>query len=196
MVEKKTIKKKKPPRKVQKKQTLAFSLLKVFAGIVILIVLVVGTGFLARYLLTPEQATKRPDNEKIAFRNKKIEKKSYGTKPSGSKTLSFEIFSKEDRSGQGRKAVQNKVHYKGRPRVAIIIDDLGHDRFIAEKFLSLEAPLTFSLLPFGPYSKKIAVAADLKGKEIMLHLPMEPVEYPEADPGKGALLFSMNPDHR
>jgi len=194
MAEKKTIKKKKPPGKVQKKQTLALSLLKVFAGIVILIVLVVGTGFLTHYLLMPEPAIKRLDNNRVVSRNKKMERKSYGTATPGLKTPSFEIFSKEDRSGQGRKAVQNKVQYKGRPRVAIIIDDLGHDRFIAEKFLNLDAPLTFSLLPFGPHSKKIAKMADLKGREIMLHLPMEPVEYPEANPGRGALLFSMDPD--
>jgi len=28
----------------------------------------------------------------------------------------------------------------------------------------------------------------------MLHLPMEPEEYPKTDPGKGALLTSMTPD--
>ena len=33
-----------------------------------------------------------------------------------------------------------------------------------------------------------------KGVETMLHLPMEPKEYPKADPGPGALLTTMAPD--
>ena len=40
----------------------------------------------------------------------------------------------------------------------------------------------------------IAQAADAKGLEVMLHLPMEPEEYPRVDPGPGALLTSMSPD--
>lgn len=83
-----------------------------------------------------------------------------------------------------------------RPRVAIIIDDLGYDRRLAEKFLSLDGPLTYAILPHSPYRNEIANAARLKGADVMLHLPMEPNEYPEIDPGPGALLSSMTPDER
>jgi polysaccharide deacetylase 2 family uncharacterized protein YibQ len=81
-----------------------------------------------------------------------------------------------------------------RPRVAIIIDDIGYDRKIANDFLALKIPLTFSVLPFSPFGRKIAEAAHLRGTEIMLHLPMEPVEYPRVNPGPGGLLTSMGPD--
>lgn len=80
------------------------------------------------------------------------------------------------------------------PLVCIIIDDMGYDRKLAEKFLGLEAPVTFSILPFSPFQKAITKAAELKQVEIMLHLPMEPDEYPRVNPGPGALLTSMSPD--
>ncbi|MCU0600274.1 MAG: divergent polysaccharide deacetylase family protein [Desulfobacterales bacterium] len=82
------------------------------------------------------------------------------------------------------------------PEVAIIIDDIGYDKGLAEKFLNLNGPLTFAILPFSRYSTEIARIADRKGSQVMLHLPMEPNEYPSVDPGKGALLASMTPDER
>ncbi len=82
------------------------------------------------------------------------------------------------------------------PRVAIIIDDLGYDLRMAERFLDIEAILTYSVLPHSPYARQIANAASLNGSEVMLHLPMEPDEYPEVDPGPGALLADMTPDER
>ena len=80
------------------------------------------------------------------------------------------------------------------PRACIIIDDMGYDRKLAKKFLGLDVPFTFSMLPFSPFQKTITKAARLKHVEIMLHLPMEPDEYPRVNPGPGALLTSMSPD--
>jgi len=81
-----------------------------------------------------------------------------------------------------------------KPRVAIIIDDVGYDRLLADKFIGLNAALTLSILPYSPHQKTIARSAHAQGAEIMLHLPMEPLEYPEINPGPGALLTSMSPD--
>jgi hypothetical protein len=83
---------------------------------------------------------------------------------------------------------------KKQPRVAIIIDDLGYDRALAEKFIGLSAALTLSILPHSPHQQVIAHIAHAHGAEVMLHLPMEPAEYPEINPGPGALLTSMSPD--
>ena len=80
------------------------------------------------------------------------------------------------------------------PRVAIIIDDIGYDRPLAEKFIELNGALTLSILPNSPHRQEIARSAWARGAEIMLHLPMEPQEYPAIDPGPGALLASMSPD--
>lgn len=81
-----------------------------------------------------------------------------------------------------------------KPLACIIIDDIGYDKNLADRFLGLNIPLTFSMLPFSPFQEDIAQAAETKGLEIMLHLPMEPDEYPKVDPGPGALLTSMTPD--
>jgi len=82
------------------------------------------------------------------------------------------------------------------PRVAIIIDDIGHDKKMAERFLSLNANMTFSILPHSRFCKEISVLVVRKGYEVMLHLPMEPDEYPMVDPGSGALMVAMTPDER
>ena len=82
----------------------------------------------------------------------------------------------------------------GRPKVAIIIDDLGYDHNMAAKFISLDAALTFAVLPHSPFQKKIADLAHAKGKQTMLHLPMEPNKYPSVNPGPGTLLSTMPPD--
>ncbi|MFQ5894391.1 MAG: divergent polysaccharide deacetylase family protein [Nitrospinota bacterium] len=78
-----------------------------------------------------------------------------------------------------------------RPRVAIIVDDLGHQWRPAEELLALDAPLTFAVLPGLAASERIARAAREKRREVLLHLPMEPLGYPWEDPGPGALLQAM-----
>ncbi len=83
-----------------------------------------------------------------------------------------------------------------RPVVAIIIDDFGYDRAMAKKFMALDRNLTCAVLPHATYSRQIAELARQSSHEIMLHQPMEPVEYPLVDPGPGALLSSMTPDER
>ncbi|MFO7932356.1 MAG: divergent polysaccharide deacetylase family protein [Desulfosalsimonas sp.] len=83
-----------------------------------------------------------------------------------------------------------------RPRVAIIIDDLGREKDIAEKFFSLKGRFTYAVLPGSTFQSEIADRAHRNGGEVMLHQPMEPRNYPENDPGKGALLSSMTADER
>jgi polysaccharide deacetylase 2 family uncharacterized protein YibQ len=79
-----------------------------------------------------------------------------------------------------------------RPKVAIVIDDLGGENHIAQEILRWDVPLTFSILPFTPYAKSLAQQAHQKGKEVILHLPMEPHGYPKTKPGEGALLQEMD----
>jgi len=79
-----------------------------------------------------------------------------------------------------------------RPKIALVIDDLGGERLIARELLEWDLPLTFSILPFTAYAKSIAREAHQKGKEVILHIPMEPHGYPKVRPGEGALLGEMN----
>jgi polysaccharide deacetylase 2 family uncharacterized protein YibQ len=68
------------------------------------------------------------------------------------------------------------------PRLAIIIDDLGSDRGVAEAVFALSYPLTISVLPNHEHSVDIAKEAHRRGFQVMLHLPMQSVanETPEA----------------
>lgn len=80
------------------------------------------------------------------------------------------------------------------PKIAIIIDDLGYDCAFAHAFLAVDLSLTLSILPFTPHTRSIARKSNKEGREIMLHLPMEPRSYPALNPGDGVLLVSMDKD--
>lgn len=81
-----------------------------------------------------------------------------------------------------------------KPRIAIIIDDLGYNNGIEKKFLKLPFNLTYSILPHSPQQRLVAATAHKNGRDVLLHLPMEPMEYPHVNPGPGALLVSMSTD--
>ena len=78
-------------------------------------------------------------------------------------------------------------------RMAIVIDDMGWDLSIAQALLDLDIPLSFALMPQAPYKMQIAAEAQRHGYDILLHLPMEPHDYPQVNPGKDALLSQMSP---
>ena len=80
----------------------------------------------------------------------------------------------------------------GLPVVAIVIDDLGYQKQLAVDFIEVDAPLTLSFLPQAPFAGELVRQADQKGKETLLHLPMEPKEFPQVNPGPKALLTSMS----
>jgi hypothetical protein len=79
-----------------------------------------------------------------------------------------------------------------RPKIAIIIDDLGYNSDLAFSFLKLNLELSLSILPSAPFTDIIVREANKKGREIILHQPMEPKDYPSVYPGRSALLLSMN----
>ena len=59
-----------------------------------------------------------------------------------------------------------------RPKLAIVIDDLGNDRAQADALFRLSYALTLSVLPHEADSGEIAEEAHRRGYEVMLHLPM------------------------
>ena len=74
-------------------------------------------------------------------------------------------------------------------RAAVIIDDLGQDLEAARKLLALPYPITFSVLPHLLHSAVTAEEVHRSGREVMLHLPMEPDS--SAQPGKGEIRIGM-----
>jgi len=77
------------------------------------------------------------------------------------------------------------------PQIALIIDDIGHSRSLADRFISLHATLTFSVLPHLVYSRELAQDLHHQGYEVMLHQPMEPLD-DCCDPGPGAVFVGDN----
>jgi polysaccharide deacetylase 2 family uncharacterized protein YibQ len=168
-------------RKTKKRPDMILQLMKVAGALTVLVLLVVSVAVLAHFVF------KRPssyDAPSVKLPAPKVQKP---TKPA------YEVYT---RKPVPPKPVEKLSQLPGDkpPLVAIIIDDIGYDRHITRRLLSLEVPLTFSVLPNGPYSKQLAGQARSKGMEIMLHLPMEPKEFPDVNPGPGALLTRMTPD--
>jgi len=75
--------------------------------------------------------------------------------------------------------------------IAVIIDDFGHNTRAAKPFIEMPLPVALSFLPGLPHSRELAQEALEKGKTLLLHLPMEPLGYPQTDPGPGAVLTSQ-----
>ncbi len=82
---------------------------------------------------------------------------------------------------------------KKKPRIALIIDDIGFSETRLDSFLEIGAPLTFSILPKLPMSAQLAEKIHREGHEVMLHQPMEPMD-PFVDPGPGALYVNDSPE--
>lgn len=80
------------------------------------------------------------------------------------------------------------------PWVAIIIDDFGYSRQRGQAFIEMNFPVTLSILPGLPHSRAISEAARQAGKEVMLHMPMQPQGWPEVQVENGALLVGLDPD--
>jgi hypothetical protein len=59
------------------------------------------------------------------------------------------------------------------PVVAIIIDDMGNRLQDGHNALNLPGAITYSFLPHTPHAWNMAKQAHARGKQVMLHLPME-----------------------
>jgi len=79
----------------------------------------------------------------------------------------------------------------GRPRISIIMDDLGLNAEATRRTIALPEGVTLSFLPYGKAAPELAEAARADGHEVMLHLPMEPRG--SADAGPNALMADMTP---
>ncbi len=74
--------------------------------------------------------------------------------------------------------------------IALIIDDIGFNLGPLKELLKINSPLAFAVLPYAPHAVAAAELIHAQGREIMLHLPMEP-RAEKDDPGPGALLRAL-----
>lgn len=80
---------------------------------------------------------------------------------------------------------------KIKPKISIVIDDLGDNSIIARKMLSLPGKMTAAILPQTPHAKLISKIAEENGHDIIMHLPMEAYSRPDLL-GPGALFQNMD----
>ena len=88
------------------------------------------------------------------------------------------------------------IKAKPRPRpvgsgmVAIIVDDMGSSMQEVRSLLAIDIPITFSVIPGLARAKGVAEAAHDGGREVMVHMPMQPKGYPLQRLEKNGLLLA------
>ena len=77
--------------------------------------------------------------------------------------------------------------------IALVIDDFGFQpEELITQFMSLPLRFTPAILPGYPRSALALDRAQQSGRSPILHLPMQPKDYPATDPGPGAILAGMD----
>jgi polysaccharide deacetylase 2 family uncharacterized protein YibQ len=77
--------------------------------------------------------------------------------------------------------------------IAIVIDDLGQDVKQAKEVFMLPGNITVAILPGLAQSKNVANLARQAGREVLLHMPMEPLKNHEKTQSPGTLSADMTP---
>lgn len=77
------------------------------------------------------------------------------------------------------------------PVLSIVIDDIGQNPTALKALMALGLPLTYSLLPESPNAANIAKQIRQGGHELLLHLPMEPLNK-DHNPGPNAITMDLH----
>ena len=101
----------------------------------------------------------------------------------------IQLYSQKELVGQWR--LRQVSHLL---RAAIVIDDLGQSPEAARKLLGLPYPLAWAILPNQRHSAETAEMAHQAGREVLLHLPMQPGPGSSVGPGEGAINIGMGRD--
>ncbi len=80
------------------------------------------------------------------------------------------------------------------PRVSVVIDDLGYSMDgLVRSLLAMDVPLTFGVIAGLEHSVAFAESARAHGHEVILHIPMEPLDRRDHDPGRNAIEAELDP---
>jgi polysaccharide deacetylase 2 family uncharacterized protein YibQ len=82
--------------------------------------------------------------------------------------------------------------FDGRPRIAIVIDDVGVDRRRSQRAMGLPPQVTLSFLPYPDDIAAQTARARAAGHELLVHMPMQPDDLAHNDPGPNALLVNLD----
>ena len=77
-------------------------------------------------------------------------------------------------------------------KLAVILDDAGYSEAAVASLATLPPQVAVAVLPNAPASAAVAEALRAQGRELLLHMPMEP-EGNGANPGDDALVVGLDP---
>ena len=135
-----------------------------------------------------ETTASKPQN-KTDNSKKKREPVNLGKDSSATKT-STTVANSEIDIDSPLPSVKNRQYKKY--KLYFVLDDCGGDLENLEKFLSIPIQITYAVIPFLAYSAESAKRIHQRGKEIIIHQPMEPLGV--ANPGEGAIFTWMSKD--
>jgi uncharacterized protein len=79
------------------------------------------------------------------------------------------------------------------PRIALVVGGLGLSSSASEAAIHmLPGAVTLAFAPYGRNLGALVAAARAQGHEVILQLPMEPIDYPQTNPGPHTLLSSAS----
>lgn len=67
---------------------------------------------------------------------------------------------------------------RGKPRLALVIDDFGYNYKIAQRISELKLTATWAIIPSSPYSHKVAELAIGLRQPFIMHVPMQAISDP------------------
>jgi len=79
-----------------------------------------------------------------------------------------------------------------RPKVAVVITRLGQNPDVIEAAIRLPGVVTLAFLPQTRKLEEWVKKARDAGHEVLINLPMEPLDFPRSDPGPYTLLTSLD----
>lgn len=76
-------------------------------------------------------------------------------------------------------------------KLAIVIDDMGTDMKKLKELVSIGSPVTIAVMPNMRFSRETSIEASSRGLDVIMHMPMEPKDVSDNNPGTDALLTVM-----
>lgn len=81
-----------------------------------------------------------------------------------------------------------------RKQIAIIVDDFGnYNGPLLQDFIRTNPAVTFAIMPDTKHGREVLEGAKANGHECIIHIPMEPLDYPKSNPGTNAIYVQLSP---
>ena len=99
--------------------------------------------------------------------------------------------------GSGEYSYVSKAPNGKKPKISIIVDDVGLSKKYVDQLVKISPNITFAIMPKRPHSVYAAKKAGEYGIDVLLHQPMEPKAssgYNADDAGEGVLMVGQPKD--